>query len=82
MDGYQESRPSTHSGPVQFVEQARDEYYGEAHLQTIEFQIARLIVDRSSVSCPRGMRQPLGFPWTAPHDLSAVLRSSNWEALA
>ena len=44
--GYQEGSPSTHSNPFPFKEQNRDEYYRGTHLQTIEFQIARLIVDQ------------------------------------
>jgi type III restriction enzyme len=44
--GYQEGSPSAHSSPFQFVKQDREEYYREMHLQTIEFQIARLIVDQ------------------------------------
>jgi type III restriction enzyme len=44
--GYQEGSPSAHSNPFQFVKQDREEYYREMHLQTIEFQIARLIVDQ------------------------------------
>jgi type III restriction enzyme len=47
--GYQEGSPSTHSAPFQFVQQDRAEYYRETHLQTIEFQIARLIVDELTV---------------------------------
>jgi type III restriction enzyme len=48
--GYQEGSPATHSSPFQFVEQDREEYYRETHLQTIEFQIARLIVDQLTVA--------------------------------
>lgn len=44
--GYQEGSPSAHTAPFEFVEQNRLEYYRETHLQTIEFQIARLIVDQ------------------------------------
>jgi type III restriction enzyme len=44
--GYQESSPSTHSSPFDFVEQNREEYYRETHLQTIEFEITRQIVDQ------------------------------------
>jgi type III restriction enzyme len=44
--GYQEGSPSTHSSPFEFVEQDRKEYYRTNHLQTIEFQIAKLIVDQ------------------------------------
>jgi type III restriction enzyme len=48
--GYQEGSPSAHSSPFQFVEQDREQYYHETHLQTIEFQITRLIVDQLTVS--------------------------------
>jgi len=44
--GYQEGSPATHSAPFAFIEQTRERYYRETHLQTIEFQIARLIVDQ------------------------------------
>ncbi|MGE5486806.1 MAG: BPTD_3080 family restriction endonuclease [bacterium] len=44
--GYQEGSASSHAAPFAFVEQNREEYYRETHLQTIEFQIARLIVDQ------------------------------------
>ena len=47
--GYQEGSPATHSAPFQFVQQDREEYYAGTHLQTIEFQIARLIVDELTV---------------------------------
>jgi type III restriction enzyme len=48
--GYQEGSPATHSAPFQFVQQDREEYYAQTHLQTIEFQITRLIVDELTVS--------------------------------
>lgn len=48
--GYQEGSPSAHSNPFPFVEQDREQYYDETHLQTIEFQIARLIVDQLTVA--------------------------------
>jgi type III restriction enzyme len=47
--GYQEGSPAAHSAPFQFVQQDRKEYYAHTHLQTIEFQIARLIVDELTV---------------------------------
>ena len=47
--GYQEGSPATHSAPFRFVQQDREEYYADTHLQTIEFQIARLIVDELTV---------------------------------
>jgi hypothetical protein len=48
--GYQEGSPSMHSSPFQFIEQDREEHYRETHLQTVEFQIARLIVDQLTVA--------------------------------
>ncbi len=42
--GYQEGSPAIHAAPFQFIQQDREEYYAHTHLQTIEFQIARLIV--------------------------------------
>ena len=41
--GYQEGTPSQ-SGPFAFVKQNRDAYYRATHLQAIEFQVARLVV--------------------------------------
>jgi type III restriction enzyme len=43
--GYQEGNPASHASPFAFVEQNRTEYYESTHLQTIEFQITRMIVD-------------------------------------
>ena len=39
-----------HSSPFQFIELDREEYYRETHLQTVEFQIARPIVDQLTVA--------------------------------
>ena len=50
--GYAEGSPSAHNSPFQFVEQDRAQYYQGTHLQTIEFQIARLIVDQLTVVGP------------------------------
>jgi len=47
--GYQEGSPSSHSTPFEFVEQDRDEYYRNTHLQTIQFQVAKFIVDQLSL---------------------------------
>jgi type III restriction enzyme len=44
--GYQEGSPAAQASPFQFVEQDRAGYYRDNHLQTIEFQITRLIVDQ------------------------------------
>jgi type III restriction enzyme len=52
--GYQEGSPSTHSSPFEFVEQDREEYYRENHLQTIQFQIAKLIVDQLTAAAAGG----------------------------
>jgi type III restriction enzyme len=43
--GYQEGSTSQAS-PFEFVEQDREAYYQQTHLQTIQFQITRLIVDQ------------------------------------
>lgn len=42
--GYQEGSASSHGSPFSFVQQDREEYYQNTHLQTIMFEIARLIV--------------------------------------
>ena len=47
--GYQEGSPAAHGAPFDFVQQDRAEYYAGTHLQTIEFQIARLTVDELTV---------------------------------
>lgn len=47
--GYQEGSPATHRAPFQFVQQDRKEYYAHTHIQTIEFEIARRIVDQLTV---------------------------------
>ena len=47
--GYQEGSPAAHSAPFLFVQQDRQEYYAHTHIQTIEFQIARLIVDELTI---------------------------------
>jgi type III restriction enzyme len=52
--GYREGSPSSHSSPFQFLEQDREGYYRETHLQTIEFQIARLIVDELTAAGAEG----------------------------
>ncbi len=46
--GYQTGSPAGNSSPFSFIEQDRDAYYRQTHLQTIEFQITRLIVDQLS----------------------------------
>lgn len=52
--GYEEGSASGHSSPFEFVEHDRDEYYRQTHLQTIEFQIARLIVDQLANASSNG----------------------------
>lgn len=47
--GYQEGSPSAHGAPFQFVQQDREEYYAHTHLQTIEFEIARQVVNELTV---------------------------------
>ncbi len=44
--GYQEGSASSHPAPFAFEEQNRERYYRETHLETIKFQIARLVVDQ------------------------------------
>ena len=44
--GYQEGSPSQAAGPFNFVEQNRDAYYRDTHLQAIEFHIARLVLEQ------------------------------------
>jgi type III restriction enzyme len=44
--GYAEGSPSALGSPFRVAEQNREEYYRATHLQTIEFEIARLIVDQ------------------------------------
>ena len=48
--GYAEGSQSAHGSPFPFAEQNREEYYRETHLQTIEFEIARRIVDQLTVA--------------------------------
>jgi type III restriction enzyme len=43
--GYKEGHQSQ-GGPFAFVEQNREAYYQETHLQTIQFQISRLIIEQ------------------------------------
>jgi type III restriction enzyme len=42
--GYRTGRPAETEGPFAFIEQDRKIYYAKTHLQTIQFQVARLIV--------------------------------------
>jgi type III restriction enzyme len=51
--GYRVGPPSA-SGPGEFVEQDRAEYYLSRHFQTIQFEIARLIVNALTEGDPRG----------------------------
>jgi len=41
--GYQEGHPS-HAAPVEFVEQNRAAFYAQMHLQTIQFEITRMVL--------------------------------------
>jgi len=51
--GYQMGTPSL-TGGFQFVEQDREAYYRETHLQTIKFEIARLVVWALTNATPLG----------------------------
>jgi type III restriction enzyme len=42
--GYREGHAAQGGGPLQFVEQTREEFYRQTHIQAIQFQIARAIV--------------------------------------
>jgi type III restriction enzyme len=46
--GYQEGSPASLGSPFEYVQQDRDEYYRNTHLETIKFQITRMIVDQLS----------------------------------
>ena len=48
--GYQEGSPSQQAGAFRFEQQDREVYYRQSHLQTIKFQIAKMIVDRLTTS--------------------------------
>ncbi|MDS4070461.1 MAG: DEAD/DEAH box helicase family protein [Candidatus Competibacter sp.] len=52
--GYQIGSVSQGGGPFAFAEQNREDYYASTHLQTIQFQVARLIVDDLSGYQPDG----------------------------
>jgi len=51
--GYRVGPPSS-SGPAEFVEHDRAEYYASNHLQTIQFEMARMVVNALSGADPRG----------------------------
>jgi type III restriction enzyme len=51
--GYQVGTPSR-SAPFSFDKQDREAYYAQTHVQTIKFQIARMIVDRLTGDVPGG----------------------------
>lgn len=44
--GYKEGHPSQQAATFEFVEQNREAYYKQTHIQAIKFQIARLIIER------------------------------------
>ncbi len=44
--GYQEGSPSQYSGPGAFVEQDRERFYHDNHIQFIKFRITRMIVEQ------------------------------------
>ena len=57
--GYKEGYPSQQAAAFEFVEQTREAYYQQTHIQAIKFQIARLIKRSSSVkSCVLGGTTP------------------------
>jgi type III restriction enzyme len=43
--GYQVGAPSQSGGLFTFIEQSREDYYAQTHLQTIMFQVAQLVVE-------------------------------------
>jgi type III restriction enzyme len=43
--GYKEGYPSQQTAQFEFVEQTREAYYEQTHIQAIKFQIARLVLD-------------------------------------
>lgn len=43
--GYQEGSPSQYTGPGTFVEQDRERFYRQNHIQSIKFRIARMILE-------------------------------------
>ena len=51
--GYRVGPPSA-SGPAEFIEHDREKYYASNHIQTIQFEIARLVVNALSNTDPRG----------------------------
>ena len=51
--GYRVGPPSA-SGPAEYVEHDRAEYYASNHLQTIQFEIARMVVNALTGADPRG----------------------------
>jgi type III restriction enzyme len=59
--GYQIGAPSS-LGPGQFVEQDRAEYYASNHLQTIEFEITRQVVNALVGTDPQSAPDPRGNP--------------------
>lgn len=55
--GYQVGTPSQAGGTFPVIEQSRDDYYAQMHLQTIMFQVARLIVEDLTTYQPDGSDQ-------------------------
>ncbi len=58
--GYQEGRPSA-SGDTPYHEQDRKSYYAQTHPQAIEFQIARMIVERLCAGSGSGRKADHGL---------------------
>ncbi len=44
--GYKEGAAASQSAPFDYIEQNREKYYEQTHLQTIKFQIARLVMEQ------------------------------------
>lgn len=44
--GYKEGYPSQQTAPFEFVEQNREAYYKQTHIQAIKFQIAKLVLEQ------------------------------------
>ena len=54
--GYKEGYPSQQTAQFDFVEQTREAYYKQTHIQAIKFQIARLILERLMSAYMNGYR--------------------------
>jgi len=52
--GYKEGYPSQQTAAFEFVEQTREAYYKQTHMQAIKFQIARLVLEELLGGQPNG----------------------------